>query len=152
MHGFVNSLFVYLTPDGGSGQSSNNPSRGGSWMCFDLYLFYNEHFLCAWMCLETLYIYIYMCVCVCRWMWLSPWMDVIDVWMCMMILCIFYVPLIINMSCFGGDSLTLVGFAKPTRVKLVLFQDNSRRLCKADVSYRSPVPALRPAWADVANP
>ncbi|ONM18797.1 hypothetical protein ZEAMMB73_Zm00001d004379 [Zea mays] len=30
MHGFVNSLFAYPTPNGGSGQSSNNPNRGGS--------------------------------------------------------------------------------------------------------------------------
>ncbi|ONM03161.1 hypothetical protein ZEAMMB73_Zm00001d031576 [Zea mays] len=30
MDGFVNSLFAYPTPDGGSGQSSNNPSRRGS--------------------------------------------------------------------------------------------------------------------------
>ncbi|PWZ04937.1 hypothetical protein Zm00014a_033909 [Zea mays] len=30
MHGFVNSLFAYPTPDEGSGQSSNNPSRDGS--------------------------------------------------------------------------------------------------------------------------
>jgi hypothetical protein len=53
---------------------------------------------------------------------------------------------------WGGDSLTPVGFAKPTGVKLVLFQDNSRRLSQADGSYRSPVPAPRPAWADVADP
>jgi hypothetical protein len=52
----------------------------------------------------------------------------------------------------GGDSLTPVGFAKPTGVKLVLFQDNSHRLSQADGSYRSPVPAPRPAWADVADP
>ena len=38
----------------------------------------------------------------------------------MMILCIFSVPLIINMGFLGGDSLTPVGFAKPTGVKLVL--------------------------------
>ena len=39
--------------------------------------------------------------------------------MCMMILCIFSVPLIINMGFLGGgDSLTPVGFAKPTGVKL----------------------------------
>ncbi|AQK93518.1 hypothetical protein ZEAMMB73_Zm00001d010148 [Zea mays] len=30
MDGFVNSLFAYPTPDGGSDQSSNNPSRVGS--------------------------------------------------------------------------------------------------------------------------